>query len=81
MRTTIEVDDDLLIRLDSMAQRAKKSRREVFNDLLRRGMEAFDQTRAATPIRPASRDLGRCLLSSFDDVADALAVAEGEDFH
>ena len=36
--------------------------------------------RAAVAYRTPAVDLGRCRVGSVDDVAEVLAVAEGEDF-
>ena len=36
--------------------------------------------RAAVAYRTPAVDLGRCRVGSLDDVAEVLAVAEGEDF-
>ena len=81
MRTTLDVDDDLLVQIDSLAQQERKSRREMLNAVLRRGLREQREPAATEPIRCDSRDLGRCLLPSLDDIGDALAVAEGEAFH
>jgi hypothetical protein len=36
--------------------------------------------RKRAPVRTTAVDLGRCLIGNIDNVADVLAVAEGESF-
>ena len=81
MRTTVTIDDDLLKQIESIAQQEGRSRGEVLNDTLRHGMRAMTQrTTGSRKQATETRDLGRCLVPSLDNVADALAVAEGDDF-
>lgn len=81
MRTTISVDDDVLKQIEAIAGREGRSRRDVLNETLRRGIEARSSAeKPGRPYRTEPRDLGRCRLPSLDDVAETLAVAEGDDF-
>jgi len=51
------------------------------NEALRIGLtRATVRKRPVTPYRTRPVDLGRCLVGSLDDVAEVLAVAEGEGF-
>lgn len=79
MRTTLTLDPDVAAALDRLRQNDERSFKAIINDLLRRGLE---QTRGGQrdrrPHHTRSVSLGRCLVGSLDDVADALAVAEGE---
>lgn len=68
-----------------MAQRMRLTRGESFkaviNEALRRGLRGMAAPAdRAEPYRTPSVDLGRCLVGSLDDVAEALAAAEGEEF-
>jgi hypothetical protein len=55
--------------------------KQVVNEALRRGLRQMaEPDRRRTPYQTASVSLGRCLVGSLDDVADALAAAEGEAF-
>ena len=81
MRTTITVDDDVLKQIEVIAAREKRSRRDVLNETLRRGIAAREVSQKrpeADPTEP--RDLGRCLLPSLDNVGDGLSVAERDDY-
>ena len=81
MRTTLTIDDDIAVQLERLRRRGKGSLKEIVNDLLRRGlqsMEAPSGKRRVYRTRPVR--LGRCLVDSIDDISEALALAEGEDF-
>ncbi len=81
MRTTITIDDDIFKQIESIAEREGRTRRDVLNDTLRRGIQtARRNTTGRRRFETGSRDLGRCLILSIDNVTEALAVAEGEDF-
>jgi predicted transcriptional regulator len=81
MRTTVVIDDDVLKQIESIAEREKRSRRDVLNETLRRGIEARTASTTLRKQNPtAPQDLGRCLLPTLDDVSEALAWAEGEAF-
>jgi hypothetical protein len=56
--------------------------REVVNEALRRGLRDLDgPASAARPeYRTRTFDLGRPKVASLDNIAEVLAVAEGEDF-
>jgi hypothetical protein len=81
MRTTLTLDDDVAALLARARQARHGSLKALVNDALRQGLR---QLAAPAPrrkpyrTRPAS--VGRCLLGSLDDVAEALALAEGEAF-
>jgi hypothetical protein len=81
MRTTITLDDDVAKLLTQARQRGKASLKDVVNEALRQGLIGM----AAPGVRrrrfeTKSADLGECLIGNVDDVAEALAVAEGEAF-
>lgn len=81
VRTTLTLDDDV----EAMLARACKARgaplKQVVNDALRAGLgAALAPPKSPRPAPTRKVNLGRCLLGSIDDVAEALAVAEGEAF-
>jgi hypothetical protein len=81
MRTTITLDDDVAAMLERLRKSSKRSMKEVINAALREGLARLEKPKEpGTPyaIRPLS--VGRCRLSNLDDVAEALALAEGEAF-
>lgn len=81
MRTTLTLDDDVARLLEQVRRKRRGTLKEVVNEALREGL-----ARLAAPRRPRKQNatkavsLGRCLVGSVDDVAEALAVAEGEGF-
>lgn len=81
MRTTLTLDPDVAALAERMQRVRGQSFKAIVNEALRCGLRAM----AAPAGRPAAYrtpavDLGRCRMGSLDDVAEALAVAEGEDF-
>jgi hypothetical protein len=58
------------------------SLKELVNEALREGLARLDAPRGPRK-RHATKavSLGRCLLDNVDDVAEALAAADGERFH
>ncbi len=81
MRTTLTLDDDVARLLERAQKRRGASLKQVVNDALRAGLARLDEPRSPRR-RFATRSvsLGRCLLENVDDVAAALAVAEGDRF-
>jgi hypothetical protein len=81
MRTTITLDDDVAILLKRAQRASKQSFKEVVNAALRAGLAQLERPakpRLPYAVRPLA--VGRSLLGNIDDVAEALAVAEGEAF-
>jgi predicted transcriptional regulator len=81
MRTTITLDDDVAKLLSRARHQKKASLKEVINEALRQGLIAMHTPAVRRrPFETKSVDLGECLVGNVDDVAEALAVAEGEAF-
>ena len=81
MRTTLTLDDDVVAMLEKARRSQDKSFKAVVNEALRMGLAALDspaQSRPPYRMRPVSA--GRCLVNNLDDIAGALAVAEGEGY-
>lgn len=81
MRTTLSLDDDVAALL-ARAQKARKAGlKEVVNDALRHGLpEMIKPTPRHARFETKTASLGKCRLGNLDDVAEALAIAEGETF-
>lgn len=81
MRTTITIEDDVAT-LISQVQEARKARlKDVINEALRLGLQQMTSPpRRRTPYRTPAVSLGRCLVGNLDDVAEVLALAEGDEF-
>ena len=81
MRTTLSLDDDVAALIERVRKNTDASFKEIVNRALRQGLrEMTAPTKMVKPYRTPSVSLGRCLSGSIDDVAEVLAVAEGEDF-
>jgi len=82
MRTTLTLEPDVAARLERLRATEHNSFKELVNAALRRGLEALesDDRRPSKPYRTGGWDLGRPRVLSLDDVSEALAQAEGEDF-
>lgn len=81
MRTTLSIDDDVAAMLDRLRKERKQSLKRVVNEALRDGL-----TRMVSPRRQKRKfrtrvvNPGRCRLPNVDNIAEVLAIAEGEDY-
>lgn len=82
MRTTLTLDKDVAVALERLRKSRKATLKAVVNDALRQGLGRMAAPPAAPrkPFRTRILPLGRCLVGSIDNVAEVLAVAEGERF-
>jgi hypothetical protein len=80
MRTTLTIDDDIAVQLDRLRRARDASLKDLINDALRRGLrEMTSKPKKREPFRTQAFDLGPFLVD-IDNVAEALAYAEGEGF-
>ncbi len=68
-----------------MLERVRHARdaslKKVVNEGLRRGLKQMaEPAKPVEPFRTQTVSLGRCLIGDLDNVAESLAVAEGEYF-
>ena len=81
MRTTLTLDDDVAAMLERLRKARRQSLRDLVNEALRLGLKYMaSPRRRPRPFRTQSVSLGRCRFGSLDNIAEALAVAEGESF-
>lgn len=81
MRTTLTLDDDVAAKIERLRKARNGSLKDLINQALREGLRHLAAPRPKrVPFRTEAVDLGRCLLGNVDNVAEALAVAEGESF-
>jgi hypothetical protein len=81
MRTTLTLDEDVSALLERLRKNRKVNLKILVNEALRRGLqEMIRPSRRGKPYHTQSVSLGRCLVGSLDDISEALAIAEGEDF-
>lgn len=79
MRTTLTIDDDVAAVLERLRRERDGNLRDVVNEALRRGLR--EMTAPAKPrkqFRTRSVDLGTPRLPNIDNVAEVLAIIEGE---
>ena len=81
MRTTLSLDDDVAALLKRVMQRRRTTFKAVVNEALRQGLRSMTTPAGRPPVyRTPAKFLGRCLVGNVDDVAEVLALAEGESF-
>ncbi len=80
MRTTVNLDDDVLERLQEESKRRDASFRETLNMVVREGLVAVEQRREnRKPVVVTPRSLGLKPGFNFDSISELLSLAEGED--
>lgn len=77
VRTTLTLDDVAPL-LERARKRLRTSLRQIVNESLREGLARLEAARPRHATTAVS--LGRRLLARVDDVADAVAAADGERF-
>ena len=81
MRTTLTLDDDVAAKIERLRKTRNKSLKVLVNEALREGLKQLAAPpKRRVPFRTEAVDLGRCLIGNVENVAEALAVAEGESF-
>ena len=77
---TLTIDDDVAVEIERLRRQKDASLKQVVNDTLRLGLRAAEApAKPRKPFRMKTFDGGK-LLIPIDNVAEALALAEGEDF-
>lgn len=79
MRTTLTLDPDVAAKANRAAKKLGKPLKEVINAALRIGLDPVLNPPAAKPYRTEPRPMGLRRGFSYDDIAELLARAEGED--
>jgi len=82
VRTTLTLDKDVAAALERLRKARRASLKQVVNEALRQGLGRMASPPPAPrrPFRTRAVSLGRCLVGNVDNVAEVLAVAEGESF-
>lgn len=81
MRTTLTLDPDVAIRLKRLQQRRDVSFKDVVNAALREGLRTFEEKpkpKRKTWTKPLS--MGGSRIGPLDNIAEVLAIAEGDAF-
>lgn len=80
MRTTLTLDDDVAVQLEKLRRSRDASLKDVVNEALRRGLQEMSAPpKKRKPFRTRTYNLGKQLID-IDNVAEAIAYAEGEDY-
>ncbi len=80
MRTTLTLDPDIAAKVKRGAAQLGKPLKEVINAALRIGLDQVLKPPACKRYRTEPRPLGLRRGFSYDNVAELLARAEGEDY-
>jgi hypothetical protein len=81
MRTTITLEDDVAASLKRLGKRRGPKFKALVNQVLREGIKSMlAPAKKRSVFRTRSVDLGSCRATNVDNVAEVLAVAEGEAF-
>jgi hypothetical protein len=82
MRKATTLDDDVAKLLLRTQQQRKISLKEIVNEALRQGLLAMDapSLQQRRHFETKSVDLGECLLTNLDYIAETLAAVEHETF-
>jgi hypothetical protein len=82
MRTTLSLDPDVAALLERLRKERDVGLKELVNEALRDSLSRMSggNPRRGPRFKTQEVDLGRARVPSFDDVAEALAVAEGDAF-
>lgn len=81
MRTTLTLDDDVAAMLERLRKTREQSLKDLVNQALRHGLKQMGaRPKRREPFRTHAVDIGRCRIGSIDNVAEALAISEGESF-
>lgn len=79
MRTTLTIDKDVAALIERLRRRKDIRFKELVNDALRRGLrDMSSQRKPPKPFRTRTTDLGAPRLAGLDNVAGAIATAEGD---
>ena len=75
------IDDDVAAELEQLRRARNTKFKLLVNEALRRGLrEITAPPKPRKPFRTRSVDLGKPLLDNVDNIAEVLALIEGEDF-
>jgi hypothetical protein len=82
MRTTLTLGDEGAIQLEDLRRSGDVVFKAVVNEALRRGLKAMTapQPAAEKPFRTSAFDAGELQATCLENIAEALAVAEGQTF-
>jgi hypothetical protein len=81
MRTTITLEDDVAASLKRLGKTRRLKFKALLNLVLREGIKSMSgPAKKRKTFQTRSVDLGLCRTANADNVAEVLAIAEGESF-
>ena len=81
MRTTLTLDDDVAAALELLRRSQRRSLKQLVNEALRRGLDDMGKRRKPREwMQTRAVALGRVRVASIDNIAETLAIVEGENF-
>ena len=80
MRTTLTLDDDVAALLARVRNDKKLGLKEAINEGLRQGLAHMIKPPKRKPFRIVPVDVGPSLVGPLDNIAEVLALGEGEDY-
>lgn len=80
MRTTINIEDDVLDKAREVAAKLQQPFRRVVNDALRAGLHTVEITQHQKPYKAPTFKMGLKPGLCIDNIQELLAQVEGEDF-
>jgi hypothetical protein len=80
MRTTLTLDDDVAVKLERLRRASHANLKDIINEALRLGLrEMTAKPKKRKPFRTRTFDMGPPLIN-IDNIAEAIAYAEGEGY-
>jgi hypothetical protein len=79
MRTTLNIDDDVLDRARSVASKLHIPFRQVVNEAMRAGLAAVEEPARSKTYQTEPRKLGLRAGRNLDNIQELIAQIEGED--
>jgi mRNA-degrading endonuclease RelE of RelBE toxin-antitoxin system len=79
MRTTVNIEEDLLDMARASARKLKKPFRAILNEALRAGLEQIGDVPARRPYKTIPHDMGLQKGRSLDNVQELLSQLDGDD--
>ena len=80
MRTTLTLDDDVAVQLESLRKERDASLKELVNEGLRHWLHEMKMPpKPRKPVTLRVFDMGEPLIKNLDNIGEVLALIEGED--
>ena len=80
MRTTLTIDPDVAVQLENLRKDRAVSLKRLVNEALRHGLKELVAEPQRKPFRTKTFNAGPPLIDNIDNIAQVLALIEGESF-